>query len=108
GLYLDAVHRHRRDLWRLAHAHGTLFALIHIVFAIGLAQLGGWTDRTLRLASFLLIDGLLFVPLGFFLGGLDHTEVDPGPGILLVPIGAICMLIGVILVALAARKAERS
>jgi hypothetical protein len=106
GLFLDPAHRHRRLLWTLAHAHGTLFALMHIAFAAGLLQFGRWSDRQLRIASFLLIDGLVLVPLGFFLGGVDHTEVDPGPGILLVPVGAVLLLAGVALVAWAATRSD--
>jgi hypothetical protein len=108
GLYLDPAHRQRRLLWTLAHAHGTLLALMNIAFAAGLSQFGRWTDRPLRIASFLLIDGLVLVPLGFFLGGVDHTEVDPGPGILLVPVGAVLLLAGVALVAWAATRSDRN
>jgi hypothetical protein len=102
GSYLDPEHRHRRLLWTLAHAHGTLLALINIGFAVGLTQLGRWEMRALRIASFMLIDAIALLPLGFFLGGLGHTEVDPGPGILLVPVGALFLFVGVGLTALAA------
>jgi hypothetical protein len=102
--YLDPAHRIRRLLWTLAHAHGTLLALVNIAFAAGLIQLGRWEERPLRLASFFLIDALVLLPVGFFLGGLGHTEVDPGPGILLVPVGALLLLVGVGLVARAATR----
>src|SRR4051795_4207629 len=59
GFYLDPAHRLRRLLWTLAHAHGTLLALVHVGFAAGLGQLGHWTERRLRLASFLLTDALV-------------------------------------------------
>src|SRR4249920_1725924 len=75
--YLDPAHRNRRLLWTLAHAHGTLLGLMNVAFAVGLTQLGRWDVRSLRLASFFLIDALVLLPLGFFLGGLGHTEVDP-------------------------------
>ena len=104
--YLDPAHRLRRLLWTLAHAHGTLLALIHIAFAAGLTQFGVWTSRGLRLASFLLIDALVLLPAGFFLGGLGHSEVDPGPGILLVPVGALFLFVGVALVAWSATRSE--
>jgi hypothetical protein len=102
--YLDPAHRNRRLLWTLAHAHGTLLALVNIAFAAGLTQFGRWEERPLRLASFFLIDALVLLPMGFFLGGLGHTEVDPGPGILLVPVGALLLLVGVGLVAWAATR----
>jgi hypothetical protein len=102
--YLDPAHRNRRLLWTLAHAHGTLLALVNVAFAAGLMQFGRWDERPLRLASFFLIDALLLLPIGFFLGGLGHTEVDPAPGILLVPVGAVLLLVGVGLVAWAATR----
>ena len=36
GFYLDPDSRLRREMWRLAHAHGTLLALVQIGFAAGL------------------------------------------------------------------------
>lgn len=99
GAYLDPAHRLRRLMWTLAHAHGTLLALVNIAFAAGLLHLGHWTSGRLKLASFLLIDGLLLLPLGFFLGGFGHGEGDPGIGILLVPIGALLLLLAVALIA---------
>jgi len=99
GAYLDPEHRLRRLLWTLAHAHGTLLGLVNLGFAAGLLQFGRWTERRLKLASFFLIDALLFLPAGFFLGGIGHTEVDPSPGVLLVPLGALFLLLAVGLIA---------
>jgi len=106
GLYLDPPHRMRRLLWTLAHAHGTLLALTHIAFAAGLTQFGRWSEKPLRLASFLLMDALVLLPLGFFLGGAWHTEVDPALGILLVPVGAAFLLVAVALIAWAATRPD--
>jgi hypothetical protein len=105
GLYLDPPHQLRRLLWTLAHAHGTLLSLINIGFALGLNHFGNWAARRLKWASFLLIDSLLLLPTGFFLGGIGHTEVDPSPGVLLVPVGALFLLVSVALIALAANRA---
>src|SRR5437016_2177351 len=102
GFYLDPAHRLRRLLWTLAHAHGTLLALVQLAFAFSLAGLGRWTERRLRLASFLLLDGLVLLPAGFFAGGIGHSEVDPSPGVLLVPLGALALLVAVALIAWAA------
>ena len=96
----------RRLLWTLAHAHGTLLALTHVAFAAGLTQFGRWSEKPLRLASFLLIDALILLPLGFFLGGAWHTEVDPWVGILLVPVGAAFLLGAVALIAWAASRPD--
>jgi hypothetical protein len=104
GLYLDKAHAWRRELWRLAHAHGTLLSLVHLAFAAGLGTFGRWTQQRLKLASFFLLDALLLLPLGFFLGGIGHTEVDPSPGVLLVPIGALLLLAAVALTAWSASQ----
>lgn len=99
GFYLDPPHRIRRLMWTLAHAHGTLLALVQIAFAVTLERLGPWTPWRLRLVSFLLLDALLLLPLGFLLGGIGHTETDPSPGVLLVPVGALMLLAAVASVA---------
>jgi hypothetical protein len=98
GFYLDPGQEIRRQLWTLAHAHGTLLALVNIAFAVTLMHFGHWTEARLKLASFFLLDALVLLPLGFFLGGLTHTEADPSPGVLLVPLGALLLLTAVALV----------
>ncbi len=79
----------RRDLFRLAHAHGTLLNLVLIAAAIcarlDLIRFGGMTSLGLRAAVVLL-------PGGFLLGGIWHFKDDPGVGILLVPVGAVLLL----------------
>lgn len=108
GFYLDPAQRMRRLLWTLAHAHGTLLAVVQICFALGITQFGAWTERKLKLASFFLIDALLLLPAGFFLGGFGHSEGDPSLGILLVPIGAAFLLLAVGLIAWSATiKSDR-
>lgn len=101
GFYLDPSAKLRRELWTLAHAHGTLLALVQLAFAAGLMQLGRWTEAArLKMASFFLIDGAVLIPLGFFLGGLFPSESDPWPGIYLVPLGALLLFIAVVLILL--------
>ncbi len=106
GFYLDPQHHVRRDMWRLAHTHGTLLGLIQIVFALCVPRFGRWTAGRIKLASFFLLDAAVLIPLGFFLGGLFPTEADPWLGVLLVPPGALLLFIAVVLVILSAR-AER-
>jgi hypothetical protein len=103
GFYLDPAHRMRRELWTLAHAHGTVLALVHLAFAAGLPHFGRWTAARLKLASFFLIDAALLLPLGFFLGGLAPGEGDPAVAILLVPLGAGLLFVAVALTAWSAR-----
>ena len=79
----------RRDLFRLAHAHGTLLSLVLITAAIcarlELIRLG-------RIATLGLRSAALLLPVGFLLGGLWHFKDDPGLGILLVPVAAVLLL----------------
>ena len=93
NFYLDARNTTRRLMWTLAHAHGTLFSLIQIAFALSLPWLHAGSAKALRLVSRCLIGGLLLMPAGFFLGGLRLYGGDPGIGIILVPVGALMMLV---------------
>jgi hypothetical protein len=36
----------------------------------------------------------VLMPLGFLLGVFGHAESDPGPGIWLVPLGALALIAG--------------
>ena len=92
GFYVDADVETRRTMFRLAHAHGALLALVNVAFAAGvrsglLVDLAGAT-RTSRL----LVFGSLTVPVGFFLGGVWFFDGDPGLGIVLVPVGALALV----------------
>lgn len=97
GWYLDPAYKVRREMWRLAHAHGTLLALVQLAFAAGLPRHGHWTAARLKLASFFFLDAAVLLPVGFLLGGLQPTESDPSIGILLTPIGALLLLAAVVL-----------
>jgi hypothetical protein len=102
GFYLEHAHRFRRELWTLAHAHGTLLALVQIGFAAGVTQFGHWTSGRLGLVSFFLVDAAVLIPLGFFLGGLWPSEGDPWIGIVLVPVGALLLFIAVAVIIVSA------
>jgi hypothetical protein len=101
GLYLDVQNTTRRLMWTLAHSHGALFALIQIAFACSLTSLTGRDGKlssavNFRTISRCLTGAIIFLPLGFFLGGVWMFDGDPGPGIFLVPLGAVLMLIAVV------------
>jgi hypothetical protein len=100
GFYLDPNVKLRREMWRLAHAHGTLLGLVQLAFAAGLSRFGRWTAARLKLVSFFLIDAVVLIPGGFFLGGISPTETDPWPGVYLVPIGAGLLFISVAIILL--------
>ena len=99
GWYLDVSNTTRRLMWTLAHAHGTLTSLVHLVFGLALHTLPAATGRWLRVASACLIAATILLPGGFFLGGIVIYGGDPGVGILLSPVGAAMIMIGVFLAA---------
>lgn len=94
--YLDAGRETTRLLLRLAHAHGTGLSILQIVFALtARARPGVATPFT----SVAFLAALVLLPGGFFAGALGATRGDPGLGIILVPAGAIALLVGVTTVA---------
>jgi hypothetical protein len=105
GFYVDVQNDSRRLLWTLAHAHGTLIALVHFGFATTIIQFPDWADRGREWASKALIVALVLIPGGFFLGGAMIYSGDPGPGIFLLPVGAIALFAGTLATALGSRRA---
>ena len=102
GIYLDVDNSTRRFMWTLAHAHGTLLALVNLAFAalydrMPLAHKGGtWI-------SHFLVGATVLMPGGFFLGGVRFHGGDPGVGVILVPIGGAMLIIALIAVAYSTR-----
>ena len=104
GLTLEALHAFklpaflqsevRREMWRLAHAHGTLLGILLLAFVavaekhvVESARAG--ISRNLRV-------GAVLMPLGFFAGGVLNSEGDPSLGIFLVPLGAVFLLVALV------------
>jgi len=98
GWYLAAGNETRRLLFTLAHAHGTLLAMLHLVFAMTLPAMQ-WQARPLALASRCLVAASVLLPGGFLLGGLYVHDGDPGLGVLLAPPGGLLLLVAVFLAA---------
>jgi hypothetical protein len=111
GVTLEALHgfkvqaylasEMRREMWRLAHAHGTLLGILCLVFAAVAethvpAAIRGRTGAMIRW-------GAVLMPLGFFLGGILNSEGDPSLGIVLVPAGALLLVVALVRVALVPR-----
>ena len=69
GWYLDVGNEVRRLMWRLAHAHGGLLAIVNILYALVAGSQEPPAAERLAKASPLLIAAALLLPLGFFLGG---------------------------------------
>jgi hypothetical protein len=97
--YVDVSNETRRLMWTLAHAHGTLLALVHIVYALTLRGVPELHVRHPELASRALIGASVLLPGGFFLGGVMFYAGDPGLGVLLVPVGAGLLLAAAVMVA---------
>lgn len=141
--YLNVGMETRRLMWRLAHAHGTFLALVHIALAMSIYMLR--TDpasasstassssaeesakRSSRKKSkgarksvanvseptawylwpsVLLSGASVGVPGGFFLGGFAVRGGDPGIGVLILPVGALLLLVAVLTVALGVSRAK--
>jgi len=99
GWYLDVSNSTRRHMFTLAHAHGALIGLIHIAFAATLDRLppsGEAMLRSLRVAAASLNASSVLLPGGFIAGGIIVHGGDPGLGILLVPPGALLLLVAVV------------
>src|SRR3954462_13379477 len=95
----------RREMWRLAHAHGTLLGILCLVFA---ALADAHVPPPIRAGVAALIRwGAVLMPLGFFLGGVLNSEGDPSLGILLVPVGALLLVVALVRVALPPRAPGR-
>jgi hypothetical protein len=99
GWYLDVPSTMRRLTWTLAHAHGTLLAVLNLILGATLHRLPRWSPRQRGVASSSLLVATLLLPGGFFLGGVFIHEGDPGLGILLVPLGGVFLCLSVFLTA---------
>lgn len=96
GFYLDVGSEARRLLLRLAHAHGTLLALVNVAFA---ATARARPESASPFASACLLAALVLLPGGFLLGGVWARGADPGLGAALVPVGALALGLGVVTIA---------
>jgi hypothetical protein len=99
GFYLDVASQTRRLMWTLAHAHGVLLALLHVLYALALRGIPSLGAAHRGIISSSLIASSVLLPGGFFLGGVTFYAGDPGIGVLLVPPGAALLLLAVGLIA---------
>lgn len=91
----------RRELFRLAHAHGALLSVLLLVAVL-------YVERKIagppKIGLLLLRIGVVVMPIGFLLGGIWHYESDPGIGIFLAPLGGVLVIFGVIATAFSVRN----
>lgn len=97
--YLNDVQR--RELFQLAHAHGTLLSVVLLVAALCAKSFAIEIPKPAGLA---LRIGTLLMPAGFLFAGIWHPEGDPGMAIWIVPFAALMVIFGAISLALACRK----
>src|SRR3954467_2246669 len=102
--YLAVSNETRRLMWTLAHAHGTLLAVINIAFGLSAPHLLDAGIGRIPSASKCLYAAALLVPAGFFLGGAFHYSGTPGIGILLVPTGGLLLVTSIFLTALSVKR----
>src|SRR5438105_9344036 len=98
GWYVDVGNETRRLMFTLAHAHGTLLAVVNIAAGLTARIVDRFTLRPS--VSFALIWAAILLPAGFFLGGIVIYDGDPGLGVWLVPVGAILLFYSVARIAL--------
>jgi uncharacterized membrane protein len=98
GWYLDVGNEMRRLMFTLAHAHGTLLALVNIAAGLTARSVARFDLRPS--ISSVLIWAAILLPVGFFLGGVVTYGGDPGLGVWLVPVGAILLFYSVARIAL--------
>jgi hypothetical protein len=103
GFYLDVENETRRLLFRLAHAHGALLALLNLVFALCVGLRPELASRLRGAASTALIAAGVLLPGGFLLGGLVIYGGDPNPAVLLAALGGLALFVAVLLTAWAQR-----
>ena len=51
GYLLDVQNETRRDMWTLAHAHGTLLGLMNLALAFSITRAPSWPEKSLRITS---------------------------------------------------------
>jgi membrane protein DedA with SNARE-associated domain len=98
GWYLDVGNETRRLMFTLAHAHGTLLAVVNIAAGLTARIVDRFTLRSS--VSLALIWAAILLPAGFFLGGIVIYDGDPGLGVWLVPIGAALLFYSIARIAL--------
>ncbi len=98
GWYVDVGNETRRLMFTLAHAHGTLLALVNIAAGLTVRMVERFELRPS--VSFALIWAAILLPAGFFLGGIVIYDGDPGLGVWLVPIGAALLFYSITRIAI--------
>jgi len=106
--YVDVSNETRRLMWTLAHAHGALLGLLNVLVGLCIRVLPEVGAAHRRLTSTALLAATVLIPGGFFLGGIVFYGGDPGLGVLILPIGAVSLLMAAFLIARDAGRVSMS
>jgi hypothetical protein len=102
--YLGVATESRRLLWTLGHAHGVALGLVNLALAATCRLLPRPLHPT---ASTMLVVATLLIPAGFLVGGAFVHGGDPGLGAILIPPGALFLLVALALIVASSRGARR-
>jgi hypothetical protein len=91
----------RREMFQLAHTHGTLLSLLLLISALTISK-GLVYPNKFSLLS--LRTGTILMPFGFLLGGIWTNKEEPNALVFLAPIGGILVIFGIINFALSIKK----
>lgn len=90
-----------REMFRLAHAHGTLLSLVLV--AVGLTGRSGYIAAP-NIGKMALHIGSVVMPVGFMLGGIGNYESDPNPLVFFAPLGGIMVIFGIVISAVSFKR----
>lgn len=91
----------RRELFRLAHTHGTLLSILLLISALTISKGLVYPNK---FAAVALQIGTVLMPLGFLLGGIWTRGEEPNIFIFLAPIGGVLVIFGIINLAFSIKK----
>jgi hypothetical protein len=91
----------RREMFQLAHTHGTLLSLLLLLSALTISKDLVYPNKFSLLS---LRIGTILMPLGFLLGGIWTNKEEPNTLVFFAPIGGILVILGVINLALSIKK----
>jgi hypothetical protein len=83
----------RREMFRLAHTHGTLLSILLLISALTISSNLVYPNKFAILS---LRIGTILMPLGFLLGGIWTNKEEPNLLVFLAPIGGILVIFGLI------------
>lgn len=92
GWYLEPGAEARRLLFTLGHAHGALFSIINILFALSLEKIDLERMMLARISVLLQLGSLLF-PVGLILSGVVVFQGDPNAAIVIALLGALLLVV---------------